>query len=163
MTTTQRTAMALERVVDLHGRLYKLVRQTHRNEWMAIGLTMPQFKTLLHLWSVGPSRMADLANEVGIRMSVASGIADRLEGLKLVERRPVDSDGRGVSCALTVEGQRLISNLTQTRAEVFHIIAEQLSAEQLQLVGDAAELLLSTAERSLGASADFGHSLGAKE
>ena len=138
-----------DRIVELHRRLYRLVGVVQHQEWMSLGLTMPQFKAMLHLWSVGSCRIGEMASEVGLRLSVATGIVDRLESQGLMERLPVETDGRGVLCALTPDGRKMVSRVTQTRSSVFNSLLEDLSPQQLELVEASAEVLLAAAERQM--------------
>jgi DNA-binding MarR family transcriptional regulator len=54
----------------------------------------------------GPSRLTELAEELGMPLTTASDVVRRLEGRKLARRMPNPDDGRSFLFELTARGDR---------------------------------------------------------
>jgi DNA-binding MarR family transcriptional regulator len=71
-------------------------------------LTLPQFDVLMQLHRrPGGMTSRELTRELLVTAGNVTGLADRLEGLGLVERRPVPEDRRAMRIVLTPRGRRV--------------------------------------------------------
>jgi DNA-binding MarR family transcriptional regulator len=87
-------------------------------------VTITQFRTLVVLEGHGDTRLNQLAERVGVTPSTALRMVDRLIAAHLVTRRENKADRREVLIALTVEGTRLVREITaRRRAEIAAIVA----------------------------------------
>ena len=87
-------------------------------------VTITQFRTLVVLEGHGDTRLNQLAERVGVTPSTALRMVDRLIAARLVTRRENKADRREVLIALTVEGARLVREVTaRRRAEIAAIVA----------------------------------------
>jgi DNA-binding MarR family transcriptional regulator len=89
----------------------------------------------------GPLTLGELATAEGVRSATMTGIVNGLEAERLVSRRPHASDRRSVHVEATAAGRRL---LARARAERIELVASKLgdlSAQELDLLWRAAELL----------------------
>jgi len=87
-------------------------------------VTITQFRTLVVLEGHGDTRLNQLAERVGAAPSTALRMVDRLIAARLVTRRENKADRREVLIALTVEGARLVREVTaRRRAEIAAIVA----------------------------------------
>jgi len=87
-------------------------------------VTITQFRTLVVLEGHGDTRLNQLAERVGATPSTALRMVDRLIVARLVTRRENKADRREVLIALTVEGARLVREVTaRRRAEIAAIVA----------------------------------------
>ena len=77
------------------------------------GLTVASMKTLLSLDPAEPKSMRALADEWKCDASNVTWLVDRLEERALVERRPLASDRRVKTVALTPAGERLKDDLLE--------------------------------------------------
>ena len=144
-----RTPEVLERVADVHQRIYITLLSSLTENWMSADYTMPQLKVLLCLYIHGPYRMADLASALAVSTPTVTGIIDRLVGHGLVFRNHDVNDRRVVTCQLSPEGADKISALWTAKFDVFRDIFGLLSTEELDIVARAAELVLKGAEQRM--------------
>ena len=87
-------------------------------------VTITQFRTLVVLEGHGDTRLNQLAGRVGAAPSTALRMVDRLIAARLVTRRENKADRREVLIALTVEGARLVREVSaRWRAEIATIVA----------------------------------------
>ena len=137
----------LDHMADLHQRIYATLLSSLTENWMGIDYTMPQLKVLLCLYINGPYRMGDLAGALAVSTPTATGIVDRLVGRGDIDRRHDAEDRRVVTCYLTDQGQRHISELWLAKFEVFREIFCTLTPEELDVVVKAEEVVLKAATR----------------
>jgi DNA-binding MarR family transcriptional regulator len=98
-------------------------------------LPMPQLRALHVLARRGDRTMREVAGCLGIAMSTATQIADRLEQLELVQRRADAADRRVVRLALTEAGRAVMAEHVRRRDE-------QIAAAMAQLAPDEREQVL---------------------
>jgi DNA-binding MarR family transcriptional regulator len=92
---------------SLFWRIFMADKSRRWQALAALGLTPMQGQALMILSSGDPLPMSALADRMQCDNSNITGIADRLEGLGLVERRPAPRDRRVKTLALTDRGQEL--------------------------------------------------------
>ncbi len=119
-----------EVVVQLEETLRSL-RSGISEEWFTTEVTMPQLRGLFLLLRNGPSRMGDLAANLGISISSATGLIDKLVDRGLVERSADPNDRRSVICALSSKGRELAERLLQLRRSQWESRLEGIPEEQL--------------------------------
>jgi DNA-binding MarR family transcriptional regulator len=99
-------------------------------------LTYNQYKTLLTVADRGECSLGDLARELGVAMSSASQMVDRLVGEGLIERQQDETNRRQVIIRLTGSGEALIARLRQGILEGYsRVLAKMSEEEQEELVG----------------------------
>jgi DNA-binding MarR family transcriptional regulator len=117
-----------------------------RRDWVAklgeLGLAPMQAMALRHLDPENPVAMGALADALRCDNSNVTGIADRLEGAGLVERRPVPNDRRVKGLVLTERGRDM-------RAEVERRWSEPPEPLATMAPGDA-RALRDALRRALG-------------
>ncbi|MFG2967726.1 MULTISPECIES: MarR family winged helix-turn-helix transcriptional regulator [unclassified Streptomyces] len=85
-------------------------------EWVAgLGLTVAQASALREM--TGPMTMRELAGRMSCEPSNATVVIDKLESLRLTERRPHPTDRRAKQLVLTPEGAGLRERLLKVLAE----------------------------------------------
>ena len=80
-------------IVEEMEHILRALRSGIPQEWFTLELTMPQLRALFALREEGRSRMGTLAALLGMSLSGATGLMDRLLEKGLVERA-VDPDDR---------------------------------------------------------------------
>lgn len=91
---------------------------------VADDVTLPQYRVLIELASRGPLRLADLAGALGVDRSTATRMCDRLVRKRLVSRRRISEDRRGVRVSLSAAGADLVADVSRRRrAEIATIVA----------------------------------------
>lgn len=110
----------------------------HKPHWMAgvseLGLSPMQAIALVHMDPDAPQPMSAVAGAMHCDNSNITGIADRLEAVGLVERRPAAHDRRVKELVLTPSGRAL-------RARVEELMADPPAPLAALDAGDAETLL----------------------
>jgi DNA-binding MarR family transcriptional regulator len=81
----------------------------------SVDVTVAQHRALAELADRGPCRLAELAAALEVDRSTASRIADRLARKRLVTRRRLTGDRRGVRVSLTELGRELVEEVGARR------------------------------------------------
>lgn len=110
-------------------------------EWAEVDLTMPQLKVLFVVAVSERMTMSHLARTVGMTLSTATGVADRLIVEGLIRRENDPGDRRLVLLHATEAGVELVDRLTQVGRVQFELIARRLSIDDLRLVARALEVI----------------------
>lgn len=114
---------------------------------LAPPLTVPQYHALVALARTPRQGVGELAVQLLCAKANASGIAERLVALGLVERASAADDARRVLLSLTPAGERLLAHAHAARATTLqHLLAPVgalRSAAIAQAVHDLADLLAS--------------------
>ncbi|MCG5212137.1 MarR family transcriptional regulator [Streptosporangium sp. KLBMP 9127] len=87
---------------------YLLVADLETRVHRPKGWTLPGFRLMFKLWLLGPTQPARLAEISVMSRSAVTNVVNTLERDGLVERGPVPGDRRGVTVALTDEGERAV-------------------------------------------------------
>jgi len=100
-----------------------------------MGISNPQFNTLLALYEFGPLTMGDLGKYLYTACSTATDLADRLEREGLVERIRDSKDRRIVRMHLLEKGRQIVEVILQERYRLLEeVLAECQPAEQQHIV-----------------------------
>ena len=102
---------------------------------------------VLHLLSQTPRSIGAIAKDLGITISSASGLADRLEMTGLSRRVHPDApeDRRRVICQLTAAGTTALTDHLRLGNLRLEVLLAELSDDEVRLVEHAMELLLGAA------------------
>jgi len=95
-------------------------------QWERLGLTLPQLRVLFQLRRVPGITTGDLAREMGISVTITSGLVIKLEGLGLVERRQHPGDRRREPLHLTPAGADIAGEIAEHSTHIFEAVARQL-------------------------------------
>lgn len=98
-----------------------------------IGLS-PSQRVILRALAGGPLRVSEVAAQLGVTLSAATGLVDRMTKSGLVTRDRDRGDRRVVWVNLTSEGKRVLEATERQRLEIVKQVVEPLSpAEVAQL------------------------------
>ena len=111
-----------------------------------VELTMPQFRVLA-LLSRGPRRMSEIATFLGVALSSATGMVDRLVDRGLAARSHDRADRRVVTCRLTERGSRAFQQHWQIGRSHIEQTAKLLKEHELRKVVEAMEILAAAFQR----------------
>lgn len=114
-------------VAELFSRLFR----ASLAPWLELQLTMPQLKMLLVADSRGPAPMGQLAEQLRISVSAATGLVDRLVEQDLAGREHDARDRRVVLVSSTAAGQALVQRLQANAGAQLATALEQLSFDDL--------------------------------
>jgi DNA-binding MarR family transcriptional regulator len=124
----------------LHSAAIHLLRRAAEED-RAAGLSRARLSALSVVVFRGPLTLGELATAEGVRSATMTGIVNGLERDRLVRRRPHGRDRRSVNIEATGAGRRLLDRARARRID--HVVSklDDLSDDELELLGRAAELL----------------------
>ncbi len=111
----------------------------------AEGVTLPQYRVLVLLASYSPQGVAALAASIDVSPSTVTRMCDRLVTKGLVRRRTSSADRRQVQLGLTVEGRKVVQQVTDHRRTEIARIVQTLSAVQRTQLVDALDTFADSA------------------
>ena len=104
---------------------------------VAEDVTLAQYRVLIELASRGPQRLADLATALGVDRSTATRMCDRLVRKRLVHRRRMNDDRRGVRVSLATSGAELVAEVSRRRRAEIAMIVQRIPKAHRRPVLDA--------------------------
>lgn len=115
------------------------------------GLSYPDYLVLVTLTDRpdGRMRLFELADVLGWEKSRASHHVGRMVERGLVKKQRCDSDRRGFYVVVTARGRREIEAAAPGHvAAVRRLFVDRLTPQQLDVIGDAAEVVLAAIDES---------------
>jgi DNA-binding MarR family transcriptional regulator len=110
--------------------------------WLHLDLTLPQFKVLLLLDAVGPSRPGAIAEAIGATATGVTGILDRLEERALVQREPDARDRRATVVRLERAAQAILDEVYSAGRERMVEVLRRLDDRDLRALHQGMAALL---------------------
>lgn len=139
-----KTSKKTEQIADaLHGAAIRLLRYV-RKEDVASGITGAQLSVLSVLVFGGAQTLGSLAAAEQVRPPTMSQMIAALEGRGLAIRRPLDR--RSIEVSVTEKGRRLLEAGRRRRLARLANALSDLSAEELQCLAKAAQLIIASTE-----------------
>ena len=140
-------------IADIMGaqeRLQQMFGYDRSDPLFSSHLTLSQFRILMLLSQHGNVSGGELAGLLGIGLAALSGIIDRLVLQDLVTRTEDLHDRRVRRIGLTRKGAELIASIFNADEEKMSRLLSRLSAEELDVVARASQLLVKAAEEESG-------------
>jgi DNA-binding MarR family transcriptional regulator len=134
-------AADLERVVGVFDALMHRLMATHAPELNMIELTMSQTKAMYLVIASGPMRMSVLAARLHVTNSTATGQADRLVELGLLERHEDPADRRQVVVSATPEAEQILERFRELNSRRMREMLARIDAGDLPTVERALSIL----------------------
>lgn len=119
----------------------RLMRRIINAEGKAQGLSLAQWRTLMHLSRREGCRQAELAEVLEIAPITLGRLIDRMEKGALLERRPNPQDRRAVQLYLRPKARTMVERLWAYAGKVLVQSMHGMSAAQQRQLGDALGLL----------------------
>lgn len=116
----------------------RAVTNSYREGLAGLGLTYPQFVTLLALWESDDISVRDLGKRLRLDSGTLSPLLKRLETLGFISRHRATDDERRVQIRLTPAGLALEGPVMEVQRDV---------ASHLELSPDEASVLRTLAQR----------------
>ena len=136
MSAEQENRKLTEHILGLVDLIYRAMEPGIPHEgvsrWLASDMTVAQLRVLLLLHTDGPMRMSDIATHLGIALSTATGIIDKLVAKDKVVREANVDDRRQVICQLSPAGSKLMGGLWDVGRSQIARLLDGLEKEQLQ-------------------------------
>jgi DNA-binding MarR family transcriptional regulator len=126
------------RIATCYNLLMREARRRVVNRW---NLTLPQFEVLAELAraDAGGFTFVELSRLLLVTSGNLTGIVDRLEDQRLVDRRPDGKDRRVIRVALTDKGRRATSHMLPAHAadieEILSFMPRAALSELSELLG----------------------------
>ena len=142
-----------QRIADIMGaqeRLQQLFGYDRSDPLFSSHLTLSQIKILMLLSRHGNVSGGELARLLGIGLAALSGMVDRLVQQDLVARTEDLHDRRVRRIGLTRKGSELIGSIFNAGEARMRTLLSRLSAEELDVVAQAAHLMVKAAEETSG-------------
>ena len=89
-------------------------------------VSLVQLRALSVIDEVDGANLMQLSDGMGVTVSTASRLVDRLVAAGLVDRRPSETTRREISLTLTAQGEDLLAHYDDLRLEALHRRLEQL-------------------------------------
>jgi DNA-binding MarR family transcriptional regulator len=122
----------LDEIGALEMRLLALGLPEQTSSLLDYDLTLQQLRTFAYILAHGQTPISKVADALGIKPNVATGIIQRLVDRELVERREDPQDRRIRLVTVTSRGLALIDELGGIVLSKTRELLEQLSDEQLR-------------------------------
>lgn len=111
--------------------LATIARRMHKPDLASGGLTFTQQTVLRHLDHAGRQQVSDLARFLGISLSAATGLVDRMTKAGLVTRDRDEGDRRVVWVQITPTGEEALREWLRARSRRVHELFAQLDPGDL--------------------------------
>jgi len=136
------------------GRAVGSLRCAGSQRLVRLGISMTHFHVLTLLRHHGEQPMGRLAEILDASMSSATGIIDRMEERRLVERVRVPDDRRIVLVRPTAAGEALVDEAELIRSELMRAALSRLDLPQLERLAASAADLAASVEAELAGAPD---------
>ncbi len=132
---------AVDRVILAYEAFMHGLMATHAPDMHEMDLTMSQAKALYVVLAAGQLRMSELAAAMHVTSSTATGQADRLVELGLLERLTDPGDRRQVVVQTTPAAAERLEHLRELNTRRMRALLTDLSPADLQTVESAISIL----------------------
>lgn len=151
MTSKQLPVLAqpaqIQTVVNNYDRIVRQLTSTRSAGIFESTVTMAQLKVLMLLGAKAETRMSELASDLHLSLSTVSGLVEKLVENGLAVRRTDDADRRQVLVSLAPQGVTFLDRFQELGKDTLRVLLEQLTADELECVAQAMNVLISAADR----------------
>lgn len=121
------------------------VAAKHVPAFTETALTMAQAKAIYFMATVGAVRMSDLAVQLGVSTSTATGLVDRLVELDLLVRQADPHDRRHVLITTTPAARAHLEHLRELNQQQFRDLLARIEDVDLPIVERSIQILTAAA------------------
>jgi DNA-binding MarR family transcriptional regulator len=130
-------------VLDVVPSVMRFIRAEMRSH-RAPGLSIPQFRALLHVQRNQASSLTSVADHLGLTPATTSALVDGLARRALMVRTPSSSDRRRVRLSLTPSGRTAVSAARLKTQKSLSARLGALSLEELNAITESMSVLRRT-------------------
>jgi DNA-binding MarR family transcriptional regulator len=134
-------SVVIARLMQTFDLFMQRIAATHAPEFTEVSMTMAQAKLLYTVQSARGLGMSELAARLGVAVSTASGLVDRLVEADWLDRRDDPADRRHVVVTLTERGAATLERMRELNAAHLRRILDQVSDGDLATVERAITIL----------------------
>src|SRR4051812_5023069 len=146
---------AVERALQAVEALQLRLAGAHAAEFTALELTMSQAKLLYVVMAYGPLTMSEVAGQLGITLSTASGAVDHLVSAGLLPRADAPANRRQVHVGVTRVGLSALEQMREFGERQLRSLFDHIADDDVAVVERAMEILtraVDAADHSIGAA-----------
>ena len=125
-------------VVEIMPQIYREFAKREHNELTTGKISFPQMVTLVYVSRKSRVNMKCVAANLGIKMSSASTLVDRLVREKMLKRRRDEEDRRIVWIDITSKGSKVINQILRQKQrsirEIFTVLTEKERDQYLDIL-----------------------------
>jgi DNA-binding MarR family transcriptional regulator len=136
----------LQLIFDLSHAIKQYMRKSHDDD--DIGITMSQRMVIGMLFRHKELKISELSQKLGLSNSTTSGIVDRLEKQRFVERVRGEKDRRVVRVRLTSQFQDKHQDMQKSMEDNLEKLISTCTQDELGKVVDGLSILKDVLERS---------------
>jgi DNA-binding MarR family transcriptional regulator len=125
----------------------------HVDEFTTLDLTMSQAKLLYVVMAAGELSLSEIAGQLRVTASTASGAVDHLVGLGLLSRIDDPANRRQIRVSVTALGMQTIEQLRELGARQLRELLAVISDDDLEVVARSVQILSDAVTASAGADA----------
>ncbi len=132
---------AVERALQAVEALQLRLAGAHAAEFTALELTMSQAKLLYVVMAHGPLTMSEVAGQLGVTLSTASGAVDHLVSAGLLTRADDPANRRQVHVAVTRVGLSALEQMREFGERQLRSLFDHIADDDVAVVERAMEIL----------------------
>jgi len=138
----------IQRAIRLQEELSHIVMEFKIEKWLALDLTIVQFKSVMYIYSKGEVSYKELAEALNVAPSVVTGIVDRLISHGMVKRKQLEraADRRVQWLVVSEKGKALLDDIWKQTGENTAQILESLNEENLSALVEGTSSLIKAAK-----------------
>lgn len=85
----------------------RLIIRAYQEDLDKLGITYPQYLTLMILWEQSPVTVNEIAEKLILNTNTVTPLLKRMEAMGLIDRRQSETDQRKVMITLTEKGEAM--------------------------------------------------------
>jgi DNA-binding MarR family transcriptional regulator len=132
---------ALSRALATFEIFQQRLMAVHAADFTMLDITMAQAKLLYVVSARGQLSMSEIARQLGVTASTASGAVDHLVGIGYMARSDDPANRRQVRVSVTPLGSQNLEQLRELSTRQIRTLFELLSDDDLEVVERAARLM----------------------
>jgi DNA-binding MarR family transcriptional regulator len=132
---------AVDRTIDAFEAFQLRMMAVHVQEFTTLELTMSQAKLLYVVMAAGELSLSEIAAQLRVTASTASGAVDHLVGLGLLSRIDDPANRRQIRVSVTPLGAHTMEQLRELGTQQLRALLAVIPDADLEVVGRAIEIL----------------------
>jgi len=141
MPTRHASRPAVERALQAVEALQLRLASAHAAEFTAIELTMSQAKLLYVVMASGPLTMSEIAQQLGVTLSTASGAVDHLVSTGLLSRTDDPANRRQVRVSATRLGLDTLEQMREFGERQLRSLFDHVADPDVEVIERAMRIL----------------------
>lgn len=141
---------AVERTIAAFEAFQLRLMAVHVDEFTTLDLTMAQAKLLYVVMAAGELTLSEIASQLRVTASTASGAVDHLVGLGLISRTDDPANRRQLRVSATPLGTQTIEQLRELSTRQLRALFAVISDDDLEVVARSIQIMSDAVTTSAG-------------